>query len=80
MLMRLHKPPAPNSAWAGSCAARDSDLLRKLGTALYRAMFTLSDDQLAIVMTAVGPLPPEKCSVFLERVAARLQLRRPTFQ
>ena len=42
-------------------------------------MFALSDNQLALVMTAAGPLPPEKRSVFLERVAARLQLRGPRF-
>jgi hypothetical protein len=42
-------------------------------------MFALSDDQLALVMTAAGPLPAEKRSLFLERVAARLQLRGPRF-
>jgi hypothetical protein len=30
-------------------------------------------------MTAAGSLPVEKRSVFLERVAARLQLRGPRF-
>jgi hypothetical protein len=40
-------------------------------------MLALSDDQLAIVMTAAGVLPPEKRSVFLERIAARLNLRDP---
>ena len=40
-------------------------------------MLALSDDQLAIVMTAAGVLPPEKRSVFLERIAARLNLRYP---
>ena len=38
-------------------------------------MLALSDDQLALVMTAAGSVPVEKRSVFLERVAARLQLR-----
>jgi hypothetical protein len=38
-------------------------------------MFALSNAQLALVMTAAGGLPVEKRSVFLERVAARLQLR-----
>jgi hypothetical protein len=42
-------------------------------------MFALSDDQLALVMTAAGRLPVEKRSVFLEGVAARLQLRGPNF-
>jgi hypothetical protein len=42
-------------------------------------MFALSDDQLALVMTAAGSVPVEKRSVFLERVAARLQLRGPRF-
>jgi hypothetical protein len=37
-------------------------------------MLALSDDQLAVVMTAASGLPVEKRSVFLERVAARLQL------
>jgi hypothetical protein len=42
-------------------------------------MFALNDAQLALVMTAAGSLPVEKRSVFLERVAARLQLRGPHF-
>ena len=42
-------------------------------------MFALSDAQLALVMTAAGGLPVQKRSVFLERVAARLQLRGPHF-
>ena len=37
-------------------------------------MFALSDNQLKAVMIAAGPLSPEKRSVFLERIAARLQL------
>ena len=37
-------------------------------------MLALSDDQLTVVMTAAGGLPVEKRSLFLERVAARLQL------
>jgi hypothetical protein len=42
-------------------------------------MLALSDEQLQIVMTAAGPLPPEKRGVFLERCAARLRLRGPHF-
>jgi hypothetical protein len=42
-------------------------------------MLSLSDDQLQIVMTAAGALPPEKRSLFLERLAARLRLRGPRF-
>jgi hypothetical protein len=42
-------------------------------------MFALNDSQLALVMTAASPLPVEKRSVFLERVAARLQPRGPHF-
>ena len=42
-------------------------------------MFALTDTQLEIVMVAAGRLPVEKRSVFLERVAARLQLRGPRF-
>ena len=42
-------------------------------------MFALTDAQLEIVMVAAGGLPAEKRSVFLERVAARQQLRGPNF-
>ena len=42
-------------------------------------MLALTDNQLAIVMTAAGGLSPEKRSVFLERVAGRLQLRGGRF-
>jgi hypothetical protein len=42
-------------------------------------MFSLNDAQLGLVMTAAGSLPVEKRSTFLERVAARLQLRGPHF-
>jgi hypothetical protein len=42
-------------------------------------MFALSDDQLALVMTAAGSVPVEKRSTFLERVAAGLQLRGSSF-
>jgi hypothetical protein len=37
-------------------------------------MIALSDRQLEIVMAAATPLPPEKRSLLLERVAAHLQL------
>jgi hypothetical protein len=37
-------------------------------------MLSLTDSQLAIVMTAAGGLPVEKGGTFLERVAARLGL------
>jgi hypothetical protein len=36
------------------------------------SMLALSDDQLAVVVTAVGKLPTGKRGVFLERVVARL--------
>jgi hypothetical protein len=42
-------------------------------------MFALSDDQLALVMTAAGSLPVEKRSIFLERIAAKLRLHGPRF-
>jgi hypothetical protein len=42
-------------------------------------MLALNDAQVALVMTAAGSLPVEKRSTFLERVAARLQLRGPRF-
>jgi len=42
-------------------------------------MLALSDSQLQIVMTAAGGLPVEKRGVFLERVAARLELHGPRF-
>ena len=38
-------------------------------------MLSLTDDQLATVMTATSGLPVEKRGIFLERVAARLALR-----
>jgi hypothetical protein len=37
-------------------------------------MFSLNDRQLEVLMTAARPLPVEKRAVFLERIAARLQL------
>jgi hypothetical protein len=40
--------------------------------------FALNDNQLRIIMTAAGPLAPEKRAVLMERLAARLQMvRRP---
>jgi hypothetical protein len=42
-------------------------------------MLALNDSQLATVMMAAGRLPLEKRPIFLERVAARLQLRGPHF-
>ena len=42
-------------------------------------MFALTDKQLRLVMVAATPLPPEKRSIFLERVAARLRLHGPRF-
>ena len=42
-------------------------------------MLSLSDSQLQIIMTAAGTMPVEKRSTFLERIAARLQLRGPHF-
>ena len=38
-------------------------------------MLGLTDDQLKVVMIAASGLPPDKRSTFLDRVAARLQLR-----
>jgi len=42
-------------------------------------MLALDNDQLATIMMAESSLPPEKRSVFLERIAARLQLRGRRF-
>ena len=42
-------------------------------------MLALNDNQLQIVMTTAGGVPVEKRSTFLERVAARLQLRGSRF-
>ena len=42
-------------------------------------MLALTDSQLQLVMTAAGGLAVEKRGIFLERVAARLQLRGPRF-
>ena len=53
--------------------------LRPFGAVMLSTMFALSDDQLALIMTAAGGLPVEKRSVLLEGVAARLQLRGPHF-
>ena len=41
-------------------------------------MIGLTDRQLAIVMEAAKPLPPEKRSLFLRRVEAMLHYRRPS--
>jgi hypothetical protein len=38
-------------------------------------MLALTDTQLRIAMTAASGLSPEKRSIFLERIAARLNLR-----
>lgn len=38
-------------------------------------MIALNDAQLKIVMAAASPVPPEKRSQFLERIAAMLTLR-----
>jgi len=53
--------------------------LTPFAAVMLSTMFALSDDQLALVMTAAGGLPVEKHSIFLERVAARLRLRSPHF-
>ena len=37
-------------------------------------MLALDNNQLTAIMTAASGLPPEKRSLFLERVAARLKL------
>ena len=42
-------------------------------------MLALNDSQLEIVMLAAGGLEVEKRDLFLQRVAARLQLRGPRF-
>ena len=42
-------------------------------------MLAPTDNQLSVVMAAASGLTPEKRSVFLERVAARLKLRGPRF-
>ena len=53
--------------------------LTPFAAVMLSTMFALSDDQLTMVMIAAGSVPVEKRSVFLERVAARLQLRGPRF-
>ncbi len=42
-------------------------------------MLMLSEPQIEIVMTAAGGLPVEKRGLFVERVAARLQLNGTRF-
>jgi len=62
-------PPArPANAMVGPFA------LAPCGAVMLSTMFALSDDQLALVMTAAGSLLVQKRSVLLERVAARLRL------
>jgi hypothetical protein len=53
--------------------------LTPFAAVMLSTMFALSDDQLALVITAAGGLEVEKRSVLLERVAARLRLRGPHF-
>ena len=60
-------------------AMADPFALTACGAIMLSTMFALSDDQLAVVMTAAGGPPVEKRGVFLERVAARLRLRGPHF-
>jgi hypothetical protein len=50
--------------------------LTPFAAVMLSTMSALSDDQLALVMTAV---PVEKRDVFLQRIAARLHLRGPRF-
>jgi hypothetical protein len=38
-------------------------------------MIALTDSQLRIVMTAATSVPPEKRGVYLQRIAAHLQIR-----
>ena len=68
---RTGKAPKP--------AAGPSNIARAPLSAVLLGMFALTDTQLEIVMVAAGPLPAEKRSVFLERIAARLRLRGPRF-
>jgi hypothetical protein len=44
-----------------------------------RPALSLSDDQLQQIMIASSPLPPEKRTVLLERIAAKLDLHGPAF-
>jgi hypothetical protein len=53
--------------------------LTPFAAVMLSTMFALSDDQLALVMTAAGSVPVGKRGVFLERVAVRPQLRGPHF-
>ena len=67
---------SPDSQAGTECASQGAFLLRPHRTARQRpVVLALNDAQLALVMTGAGSLPVEKRSVFLERVAARLQLR-----
>ena len=51
--------------------------LRHPSSAISPAMLALTDDQLAIVMTAAGGLPVEKRGLFLERVGGTADAARP---
>ena len=67
-------PPPPAATDAEKRTRERANAMVMLST-----MFALSDDQLALVMTAAGSLPVGKRGVFLERVAVRPQLRGPHF-
>src|SRR5215469_5514897 len=66
-----------DSALANAIVCRFA--LTPFAAVMLSTMFALSDDQLTMVIIAAGSVPVEKRSVFLERVAAQLQLRGPRF-
>ena len=69
--------PAPKKRTSELANAMASPFaLTPFGAVMLSTMFALSDDQLTMVIIAAGSVPVEKRSVFLERVAAQLQLRR----
>ena len=77
---RLLALPAPKNATSELANAMVGPFaLTPFAAVMLSTMFALSDDQLALVMTAAGGVEVEKRGVFLERVAARLRLRGPRF-
>ena len=77
--MRGWRRPRNNARLAAGLCTERGGIASGRRRDVERNMFALNDNQLKAVMIAAGPLSPEKRSVFLERVAARLQLHGSRF-
>ena len=60
--------PAPKNAPAGLPMRGGPFAQAPFGAVMLSTMFALSDDQLALIMTAAGGLPVEMRSVLLEQL------------